>query len=833
VSSLSSLHSAASSSSAPCLSGPLPPQAIGAAVLHEITTVISSSSAASSSPHGLGASRVEALFYLRAQGPPTAPSVKLPLNLRQIALINDMCRSHALSQRVGLVELWAFSIFSHLLLLSKNRLFEGAASKALKKFYIDFALGYISLEAEVDKRRRIGPLPKLVLCDREGGQMIGHVPSVREYLARLNDVENILASSRRTIPAALLDPIRERIQLGKALLSSEVIFEIYAKDFFALASQFTSARCLNKTSKKSLEEVALFCSFFAKAFSQEAGLSCGMVVPIPEALQELHTHVDYFVQHYGRFLKKPKVLVPGFQKLKQKIFSIFLELSRYSHNSMHYDREEGGDGTAAQYGFSLAEGRTILYVPHLFSIIAGRIMLQVVDVFEKRIILPVAPEYTTTEQVWGGICLNCEYFSCFLRSETANWIFPAGFPVHISKILNGVFNIIGQQVLIAKPIRGLEKAGITINLMKQSTLEEVICKGEWDHVIAIQNKLERFMRRIAPAFSVTLKNLLELSRMAIGMIPREERAGLRQAFIEVVRGMSFRAWMPFYLLTKLCENIQVFTGKEHTLAELKARNALMDLMLMEGIEGVFDRLTQHPMRESSIRSASSSRSEGSSSTSRSAASTAAGAGVGLHRSADGERGGSVSVGRSAGGAASSGARRSASPDGKRELMEERRSVRSAGPSADAAMAAAGGGAAGAGARRSPSPDGKRELTAERRSARSAGPSASAAMAAAGGSAAGSPVPSAAAASRAAATQSASKARPESTLRVFRAKTWKIQQELTRQGYNLDNGRRSGTGHARYRDPNGKRVFLPIGGGHSHVRSRVAHSIEAALALVKQ
>lgn len=566
------------------------------------------------------AARISAVLAGQTEAPKRAP---LPLGRADFPLINSIIKAHAMAPHMDLLEAWALDLFLHLELVAKDKATPTIGQKAVDQFCVTFALAYTAIGAELDIRKH-GPSPGAIFCQRKekgkekGGAAAreriatrGHLPTLAESAHRLRDIEALLTNP--LIPAHLAELLKARFALGHSLLKPAIAFTAFGQPLSTQVDHFPLVRHIKKSPEEIVDSAHHYARFYGKTFSDrstQSPLFCGHPVVFPGAMEDFFSQFNHFVGANRRYLSSnPFYFCEQFQGFKKELALIIKSLvaatpmARDARKLTDRDLSGVKEGISLTEGISPAEKRLGLYFYHLTSQSVARSISQIVGMVEERIILPHLPQQMSYAQSIDRINLAANYLLNVFKAglPPPRWEFPpevASTAASFNIFFAATSGLLAQSREISnKFIVRLEKIGL--DWRKNSSLGEFIIDADLDVLLNFADGLN-ILSSLYVNLDKSREGYLAAITVFLQEMPYSQLVQHRRDLIEGLQHLSAGAVLPFYMFSMIFEGIQNITGEELSEEQQRGVEALVNLMHLEGIEGVFDNVIKakapHPMK---------------------------------------------------------------------------------------------------------------------------------------------------------------------------------------------------------------------------------------------
>ncbi len=530
--------------------------------------------------------------------PPAIPTRMLKLSKQltrtQSRFIKGLFH-HPLHTKLSLVDLWGFDFVYHFkALMAKKGLGLPLVdlSALLKKFSSDFGVGYLSRVVEPKTNETMMRLNGLIFYERyktPEGQYL--VITSREWAYRLEGVADRLKALLKPFRKSLgeeIDYLQESLMMGRELLlhpdSREVLSNCTLEGCLEL---FPEASRLNDGSaEERLQRLGQFAKFVSQVF---AGLKVGAMKDDPPLFLSFGERLEAVYKSPDRC-----ALI---RRLKLETADLLREMSRASKDfSRDMQRASAGEADAhseenRRYFLALFVGRMR---HHLMSSFLQEMLSsldeQILAAFDPENHVPLTSYFTRFDLCFMAITDSPPPKEAATLPRTLPALsadcqsdFASLFATLQAKMMRQVASCFRDREQTAAYLRVVNKEDVTV----------------FESWLSIASDL----REEIANFSRTLESLEDLRREALGMIDgwlnkidKSFLAMHRETLINALQEAMLRECFDLFHLAMIVKDSKAIFKLDGLRSEIAVEetltDSLIDLVELEGIEELFDRLTE-------------------------------------------------------------------------------------------------------------------------------------------------------------------------------------------------------------------------------------------------
>ncbi len=537
------------------------------------------------------------------------PEITLKLTPQERALLDEIFGSLALQQEMCLLEILGVDLFKQMGALIPL-LPAGAGEMFREKFCGDFFWGYISLIMIKNATNPDSNFPEVTLYDRtkpsngfEIGISIGH------WVLLLTQVIEALKSSRIS-KSARTQAVIKRVDLLIALISKPKSHTFLVDDHLVSLEKYfpKSAALTHASTEKTHQDLTTLTEFLITGFN--SGLKRGYFSIQDSCMSEFHEALE-------TFSKKRKLA--DVKNIKQKLGNALIQfekLQRQTQRSLSLAKA----GTLSHKSYCASQGISVareknqkeftafLYAQLLQCSLITDFYHDCLEIFDKQILVKLFPDvYVPTSAALHRLDANLVWLlnkaEARASSPLRDLSIPSSSLIDMQKAELGAFHTHVQSSMrtLLSPFL---PAGEQLNRVK-SGLDNLhqadkLQYHRWIPFVQLfESHLKLFDLALPSLEELRLSHLEKIESFLKTLDPRELSQN-RQKWIDYFEEISFQENLDFCRLCMLTRDLQAVSylnvninglnSEDHLLPE-----ELIDLMSLEGLEEIFERLAPKPL----------------------------------------------------------------------------------------------------------------------------------------------------------------------------------------------------------------------------------------------
>lgn len=564
------------------------------------------------------------------------PPFKFPLSEGDIKLIDNMFNTWALNNRLSLLELWAFDLFTKINSLKTNipEKYHPDIDFIIRKFCADFLVCYVTMLNSSKKpvkanfqTRYLFPKEwslRLLTLKENLTKVVGasSTTPAKKTGDRRERLQSKLADKKTGVVQELLKECETHIDLGCRMLDHKNCYTFLGEyQLELLIEYFPASVSLDKSQQKELtrKHVVQFIQFFHTALGQTSQLQLPGLENIPDILGVFLKSLNDFLpnktntQAFRKFAVVMKDELRRVEKLhnnSKRIFGLFCLRGDISQEE--FDKTNSLPNFSLKLSSQTSERSEQIRFNNALITLINLIFTELFQMVEDQVLSPIYPNtYIPTNAFICRMMSNLCHLTYNFTENTLKLLMPKNdltkpptsilesqqknlFQIQESlrKELSSIYSTL-------KPVSDLFLNNKDI-LMHRNILSPFLYLA--DNILEVREEIDALVKKLDEVRAAHLKTIEGF----LQTLKPEDLRRHRKEWIEYFQQIFFDQSLDFCRATMVLQDAVSFLDLTGGLGAPEGNymppNELVDFMEVEGIEEVFDRLIPQEVTKESLPS---------------------------------------------------------------------------------------------------------------------------------------------------------------------------------------------------------------------------------------